>query len=210
MNTDPGDLLLRPIPLRTPRVAWFDIENEPTSFRERFPLTKPIAIAAGWDASAMWHWAKGGRQTLAQGLTTWREKFYEPADMVAGHNIRDHDLPIINAAMLRCDLPPLGAKLTLDTLRDLVPLKGVGRSLEALCVYFGLDEHKHHIAEAEWEDLWSMDTPARRAEVVERCSSDVRINMALGKLLANRGWLKPPKVWRTWTTAARVQGSEVA
>ncbi len=175
---------------------YFDIENEPTSFRERFPLTKPIAI--GWETAdgTPDFWAKGRGETLAAGLERFRREFWDCTPVIAGHNIRQHDNPIVNGAMMRVGLKPLAGRMCRDTLRDLIALKGIGRSLEALSVYLELGEHKHHLSEAEWEELWPMDTPARRDEVVTRCISDVRLNVQIGDILQARGYLKPPRMWR--------------
>jgi hypothetical protein len=41
------------------------------------------------------------------------------ADVVYGHNIRRHDLPILNAGLLRRQLPILPPLLTTDTLQGL-------------------------------------------------------------------------------------------
>ena len=38
---------------------------------------------------------------------------YNQADMVTGHYIRRHDLPILNGALVEEGMPPLAAKLTL-------------------------------------------------------------------------------------------------
>src|ERR1035437_508511 len=145
-----------------PHIAWYDIENEPTSFRERFPLTKPIAI--GWTLDGVTgHWAKGEGETLARGLERFRVEWWDRCDAIAGHNVRQHDNPIINAAMLRVGLLPLAPKMCRDTLRDLIKLKGIDRSMEALAVYLDMGDRKYHLSEAEWEELWPMDTPSRRA-----------------------------------------------
>ncbi len=179
-------------------VAWYDIENEPTSFRERFPLTKPIAI--GWHIDGRTsYWAKNEGETLAEGLERFRTDCWNPATLVCGHNVRQHDNPIVNAAILRVTAgrgAPLAPKMCCDTLRDLVRLKGVGRSLEALGIYFGLGDRKHHLSEAEWEELWEMDTPDKRDVVIDRCLSDVALNIQIGTILRDNEWLNDPKVWR--------------
>lgn len=174
-------------------VLYYDIENEPTSFRERYPLTKPIAI--GWQKvdGGTDYWAKGEGESLASGLERFRNEFWNIDSIAAGHNIRDHDNPIINGAMLRLGLEPLTPKKCRDTLRDLTSLKGIGRSLEALTIYLGLGDRKHHLSEAEWEDLWSMDTQDKRDTVIDRCLSDVALNVEVGKRLA--GFLHAPKMW---------------
>ena len=180
---------------------YFDIENEPTSFRERFPLTKPIAI--GWEINGktnFWAknhvWRRGGVEPLELGLERFRDLFWDVAPIVAGHNVRQHDNPIVNGARMRVGLKPLAPRMCRDTLRDLIGMKGVGRSLEALTIYLGIGERKHHLSEAEWEELWPMDTPARREEVIERCLSDVALNVEIGAILQARGYLKPPRMWR--------------
>ena|SRR5450631_1483522 len=182
---------VQPLDLR-----YYDIENEPTSFRERFPLTKPIAIGWQQEGGGYAYWAKGEGVSLEEGLERFRAEFWSTSAVVAGHNVRQHDNPIINGAMLRVGLMPLTPRMCRDTLRDLISLKGVGRSLEALTIYLGLGERKHHLSEAEWEELWPMDTKARREEVIERCLSDVALNVEIGEILQFRGYLRAPRIWK--------------
>lgn len=187
------------IPKSIEHIAYYDIENAPTSFRERYPLTKPIAIAWNIDGQTD-YWAKNASdESLAEGLERFRRDCWTPATLIVGHNIRQHDNPIVNAAILRATAgkgAPLSEKLCRDTLRDLIALKGIGRSLEALCVYFGLGDRKMHLSEAEWEELWEMDTPEKRAVAIDRCQSDVAITIQVSDRLHDNEWLHDAKIWR--------------
>jgi hypothetical protein len=193
------DQEVSPPTLATGHICCFDMETKPTSFRDKFPLAVPIAIAASWgEGFPVECWVGNDtRKGLVKGLRWFVKNYYEPAYMVSGHNIRDFDLPLINGALLRCGLPPLGPKLVRDTLRNLIHTKAIGRSLENLAVYLGLDAQKMHLAEASWEEAWGfkMDSVVRKL-VEDRCSSDVEITLALEAVLLKRGLLNPPRIWR--------------
>lgn len=86
---------------RTLRILDFDIENRPLSYLgQDFTTAEITAIAAGFTDSeriSCWTLKLGGDSTDM--LTAFR-RMYDRADMVTGHYIRRHDLPIINGALL--------------------------------------------------------------------------------------------------------------
>jgi hypothetical protein len=181
------------------RVGFYDVENGPTSFREHAPLTLPIAIAWSLDGvEGYWHrnagrpnlMVKDSISDLTDGLERFRTEFWDQIDVVCGHNIRQHDNPVLQGARLRCHLAPLKPKLARDTLRDLIVTKGIARSLEAFCLHFELSEGKKHLSETEWEYLWSMETKAKRATVLDRCRSDVRLTIRVAEKLAELGYIR--------------------
>ena len=64
---------------------------------------------------------------------------YEQADVVTAHNIRGHDLPIVQAHLAELQMPLLEPKLAHDTLKDLRPKwKDISRSQENLCEMLGI------------------------------------------------------------------------
>src|SRR5690242_14257247 len=94
------------------RVLDFDIENRPLAYLGMdFTSAEITAIAAGWtDEKAVHVWALGDVD-LADILLGFKA-MYDEADIVTGHYIRNHDLPIINGALMELGLPGLGPKLT--------------------------------------------------------------------------------------------------
>lgn len=116
------------------------------------------------------------------------------ADLVTGHYIRGHDLPILNSAMLENGLPSLDSVLVQDTKCDLVKRKDLSASQENLASLLGLSEAKHHMTQAEWRKanrLTADGIAAARKRVVD----DVLQHMALRSELIARRLLKPPRRW---------------
>ncbi len=127
-------------------------------------------------------------------LTRFRE-LYDEADMVTGHYIRKHDLPIINAAMIEHGFEPLGEKLTSDTRLDLVRTKDLSMSQESLAAMYRLSRAKHHMSQDEWREANRL-TSAGLAQTRRRVVSDVRQHKQLRERLLEAGALKGPKLWK--------------
>ncbi len=179
------------------RILDFDIENRPLSYLgQEFSTAEITAIAACWDGQpkTMACWLLG-RDDPRVMLESFRA-MYNLADMVTGHYIRVHDLPIINGAMVELGLPPLDEKLTCDTKIDLVR-KGatISASQENLCQMLGLPQPKIHMNNALWREANRL-TPAGLKATEKRAVGDVVQHMALRKALAERGLLGTPKTWR--------------
>jgi hypothetical protein len=116
------------------------------------------------------------------------------ADLVTGHYVRGHDLPILNSAMIENGLPPLGDMLVQDTKCDLVKRKDLSASQENLASLLGISEAKHHMTQAEWRKanrLTADGIAAARKRVVD----DVLQHMALRQVLIKQHLLKPPRRW---------------
>ena len=114
------------IEARPMRVLDFDIENRPLSYLgSDFTTAEVTAIAWAWaDAPELVTVHLLGEEPLDFILRTFL-KVYEQADLVTGHYIRGHDLPMVNGGLVECGMPVLGDKLTCDTKIDFVDRKSV-------------------------------------------------------------------------------------
>jgi hypothetical protein len=170
-----------------------DIENRPLTYLGMDFTTSDItAIAWGWGRGQPIECRLLGRDDIVDALEDFSAA-YRAADMVTGHYMRVHDLPIINGALMEYGLLGLPAKLTSDTKLDLRHLSGISKSQESLSATLGIKAPKIHMSQHDWRR-------ANRLEHVElaevRCVSDVRQHQELRLALLRRGLLKPPKMWR--------------
>lgn len=174
------------------RVLDFDIENRPLSYLgQDFTTSEVTAIAASFGQDEpMFCWLLGVDDPTDM-LREFRA-MYDQADMVTGHYIRKHDLPIINGAMLELGLPPLGEKLTQDTMLDLKSIKGVSKSQESLSAMLGTDAPKVHMTQADWRSANRLENlqAAKR-----RVTGDVRQHQQLRLRLLELGYLRAPSRW---------------
>ncbi|MCR4340947.1 MAG: hypothetical protein NUW01_13790 [Gemmatimonadaceae bacterium] len=114
--------------------------------------------------------------------------------LVYGHNIRKFDLPLLNAGLMRRELPVLPRLLTCDTLRDYPKRKDMSASLENLAKNHGLPGGKKHMGTADWERANRL-TADGMAETRKRVVSDVLLQERLRARAGERGYLSEPKVW---------------
>jgi hypothetical protein len=122
-------------------------------------------------------------------------KAYDVADIVTGHYIRKHDLPLLNEHAIRLGLPPIKPKLTSDTQADMTSIKGLGKSQENLAVTLGLSADKHHLTGAQWRVANAL-TKEGQAGTRKRVVDDVLQHKQLRQALIERGWLRSPQMWR--------------
>lgn len=185
-----------------PRILDFDIENRPLSYLgSDYTTAEVTAIACGFVGdSRVYCWLLGdpsnnlpmhdqGRWIL-ECFTHW----YDQADIVTGHYIRRHDLPIISGALAEAGLPPLSPKLTIDTKLDLARLSGVSKSQESLAGMLGVEAPKVHMTQADWRAANRL-TLGGLARTRERVVGDVRQHQVLFAELRDRGLLGPAKRW---------------
>jgi len=178
------------------RILDFDIENRPLAYWYDGMTTAEItAIAACWmgQPKTMRVWLLG--PDSPKDILLGFRAMYDAADMVTGHYIRKHDLPIINGAMLELGMPSLDAKLTCDTKMDLTKRKDISASLEELAVMFGLEARKQHMSNSDWREANRLK-PSGIKKAKERAVSDVLLHMELYKRLVAGEYLSTPKVWR--------------
>lgn len=177
------------------RVLDFDIENRPLSYwYEGNPTAEITAIAWSWVGEDEVTTYLLGEDDPAFMLRKFVE-VYEEADLVTGHYIRKHDLPIINGALMEFRMPPLGVVLSHDTKMDLRKRDGLSMSQEALSAMYGLKSPKEHMTQQDWRSANRL-TPEGLKETRRRVEGDVVQHKHLYATLRKQGWLNVPKVWR--------------
>jgi hypothetical protein len=183
------------------RILDFDIENRPlTYWVPDMPTADITAIA--------WMWV-GDHDTLtvrALGEVSQRtilEDFveaYSQADIVTGHYIRRHDLPIINGALYEHDLPLLTPKMTSDTKLDMFKKADLPATQEFLLELLdpkcplGITLEKYHMSQGMWREANRLTTDGI-AETKRRVMSDVHAHSHMREAMLQRGWLRRPSVW---------------
>jgi hypothetical protein len=185
------------------RILDFDIENRPYAYWYDGNTTDfPIAIAWSWVGDDTVHhrgliWSDmESQQTLAAALDHLIFDFleaYNEADLVTGHYIRKHDLPILNGTCVRMGLPNMQPKLNQDTKMDFAKVGGMSLSQENLAYMARLDKQKKHMPVAAWEEAYLL-TGEGFEEAKDRVVSDVQTHKLLRDEYAC--YMKPPKIWR--------------
>lgn len=190
MPLDLGRVGTRPL-----RTLDFDSEVRPMHYSEWRPEGQITAIAWSWvgddyvDGDTLLHDYSNERTMLERFLDQ-----YQQADVVTGHYIRKHDLPLINEHAIRLGMLPLNPVLTSDTQADFTGIKSLGKSQENLAITFGVSESKHHMTGAEWR-VANMLTDEGQKLSLKRVAGDVRQHKALRAELLRRGLLKSPRMW---------------
>ena len=184
------------------RVLDFDIENRPLSYwTPDRPTAEITAIAS------MWVGDHDSMQVLLLGeldgpsMLHYFVERYSEADIVTGHYIRKHDLPIINGSLMELGLPVLEPKMTSDTRLDLVKKGDIPATQEYLLEQLdvscsiGLPLEKYHMSQTRWREanrlhVAGLDLTRRRV------STDVHAHSHLREELMKRNLLKGPRLWR--------------
>ena len=193
----PARVVIRSRPMR---VLDFDIENRPLSYLgSDFTTAEVTAIAWAWTDSEAVTVRLLGETPLLDILREFVDA-YNAADMVTGHFVLGHDLPMLNGALMECGMAPLADKLVQDTKVHLMRAKGISKSQESLGAMFNLDAPKVTMNQSKWRAANRL-TPEGLKEVRERVVGDVRQHMELRRVLLQRGMLAPPKLWRSGVSA---------
>ena len=184
------------------RVLDFDIENRPLSYLgSDFTTAEVTTIAWAWtDQPHAVTVYLLGETDLPEILRRFRAVF-DASDMVTGHFITAHDLPMINGALMEYLMPALGDKLVQDTKTQLIKRKGISCSQESLGAMLRLDHAKVQMNQVRWRAANRL-TPEGLAMVRERVTGDVQQHMAMRRELLQLGYLTPPKLWRSGTARA--------
>lgn len=190
------------IEARPLRILDFDIENRPLSYWvPDMPTAEITAIASMWSGQPY------TMEVLLLGEMTGQEileqfcERYNEADMVTGHYITRHDLPIINAMLMEEGLPLLGPKLVCDTKTHMMRKADLPATqeflLETLHVtdVYGNPITKYHMSQSDWREANRL-TEKGLALTRERVASDVYAHDRLRLAMVDRGMLSEPKVWR--------------
>ncbi len=188
-----------------PREFCWDLENRPLAYWYDGECTSEIT-AFGWK----WSDEKNVHSMLLRPDGTFEddkgvrfpyrsayEIFYTEivsADLVFGHNIRRHDLPMLNANLWRLQLPLLPPLRTSDTCKDIPKKGGISVSLENLVSLYELGGTKFTMSQPMWEDANRL-TESGIVLARKRVVSDVILQEKLRNKLKALGILKPAKTW---------------
>ena len=187
------------VPSRPPRVLDFDIENRPLSYLgSDFTTGEVTAIAWCWTDQKRVTVRLLGETNLSDILAEFVTA-YDQADMVTGHYITGHDLPMINGALMECRMRPLADKWVQDTKTQMMRSKGLSLSQESLGAMFRLSNKKESMNQSQWRAANRL-TPEGLAEVRRRVTGDVRQHIALRRELLASGYLAAPKMWYSGTS----------
>jgi hypothetical protein len=183
------------------RILDFDIENMPlTYYAPDYPTAYITAIA--------WAFTDNPKDIQTRVIEDIRDleaydnmlfdfiEAYEEADLVTGHYIRKHDLPIVNGALIeRGFIGGLRQQMVSDTKEDLVKYSALPKNQEFLEAIMGTAQQKYQMTQADWRAA-NRFTPEGIKRTHKRVTSDVRGNMQMRKELIERGLLKKPRLWR--------------
>jgi DNA polymerase elongation subunit (family B) len=177
------------------RILDFDTECRPLHYSEWRDESQITALAWGWVDEPRVH-----HRLLAQDLSNEREilaqflEVYREADMVTGHYLVRHDLPLINDHCMRFGWGLLQPKRVQDTKTLLPRVKGLGLSQENLGTLYELDKKKHRMNGRRWAMANTL-TAEGMEEARKRVVADVRQHKELRRVLLDHGYLKVPKTW---------------
>lgn len=183
------------------RILDFDIENRPLSYwQPDRPTAEITSIASMWvgehDSIEV---LLLGEMTQAEMLARFVER-YEQADIVTGHYILRHDLPIINAMLYEQHMPLLGSKLASDTKLHMFTKADMPATQEFLLEHLdpqcplGITLEKYHMTQPMWREANRL-TPEGLALTKRRVSTDVHAHSHMREAMLERGWLGRPHVW---------------
>lgn len=185
------------------RTLDLDLENRPLNYagHDDFTFSEITAIACA-DLYVLTNgrhkgqnvkcWLLGEDHPLTM-LEEFRER-YIAADLITGHNLLKHDLPILNGAMLEYGLGPLPPRLVSDTYLHLKKRAGVSASQASLAAMLGIKAPKVSMSQTDWRlanRLYEEGIEKTRA----RCIGDVVQHIAMRKVLLEREWFRAPRMW---------------
>lgn len=189
------------------RILDFDLENRPLTYMGMdFTSAEITALAWSWVGSGVVEalLLEPDGKYLDDSGVGWPPQIalarfaalLHKAEMVTGHYIRKHDLPILNSAMIEYDLPLLSPVLVQDTKCDMVRKKDLAASQEALASMFNVPAVKQHMTQGQWREANRL-TVGGAAETKRRVVGDVVQHLALREEMLRRKLLKPPRMWRS-------------
>lgn len=179
--------------IRAARILDFDCENAPLSYLGGDFTTASLTAIA-------WSWGDRKFECRLLPENTMEEMVegfavaYAQADVITGHNIRKHDLPLLHAMLLEMGHRPLRPKLVCDTYADLKKRSPGFASQATLSEMLGIKAPKVGMSTVAWREANRL-TPEGVEKTRKRVTGDVRQHIALRKRLIELGWLRPPRVW---------------
>jgi len=178
------------------RVLDFDIENRPLSYLGMdFTTAEVTAIAASFVGERKVHSWFLGEVELPTILSEF-VKLWDVADIVTGHYILRHDIPIIGDMLAECGMPALTPKLASDTKLHLrMGSRGISKSQENLSEMLDIEAPKVQMNQVKWRAANRL-TPEGIALTRKRVEGDIRQHKALRKRLIEIERLGPPVAWK--------------
>ena len=186
--------------LPTQKILDFDMESVAAGFADPNWVPQKIScIAWSWvgsedvfvltcgDSRGFYERSYKRKEMLINFLPQFLE-----ADVVRGHNLIRHDLPLLNTECMRLGLDILPPKRVHDSMR-IIKTKGFKKGQDNLCALLNTYEQKLSLNWQEWDDAYCEEgwpTVKRRAK------SDVLAHKELYTKMEERGWLKAPTMWR--------------
>ena len=180
------------VKVRDLRGLAFDIENMPGTYGPG-DYTHPKVTALGWqflDRKRPHSFCFNRRDSgdMAADVEKFRLE-WDAADFVLGHNIRRHDVKILNGLYTSLGLPLLAPKRMVDTYLDQPKMAGLSRSLENLAARWDCPIKKMHLSEYDWERAYD-GIPKAVSLMKKRVETDVSISIWLYWKLVEKGLLK--------------------
>ncbi len=194
-------------PARSLRILDWDIENRPlTYWVPDMPTAQITAIASMWigdhDSLRMdYLLTPTSTEEDERGMLGRFIERYNEADMVTGHYIRRHDLPITNAMLYEQGLPLMEAKMSCDTKLDMFKKADLPATQEFLIetlrpvCELGMPLEKFHMSQTSWREANRL-TPKGLDLTIRRVMSDVHAHSHLRARMIDLGYLRAPSMWR--------------
>lgn len=192
------------------KVLDFDIENRPLSYWvPDMPTAQITAIASMWiidrevdhDSLRMdYLLAPSSTEDDERAMLARFIERYNEADLVTGHYIRRHDLPITNAMLYELGLPLMGPKMSCDTKLDMMKKADLPATqeflidtLQPVCP-LGIPLEKFHMSQTAWREANRL-SPKGLELTRRRVLSDVHAHSHLRQAMLDRGYLRASRLW---------------
>jgi len=189
------------------KVLSFDIENRPLSYWYGDVTTSEItAIAWSWNDPKKIEVRVLPEVTPEEMLHDFVEA-YAAADIVTGHYIRRHDLPLVNASLMEYGMDLLPSKKTSDTKLDLAKRAGQPATLGHLGEMLGVKVPKYGMSQKMWRAANRLDDPDAIEYTKKRVTSDVALQILVRNELLKKKWLKVPSFWHSVAGGLIIQES---
>jgi DNA polymerase elongation subunit (family B) len=183
-----------------PRILDFDMESVAAGFADpQWVPQKITAIAWSWVGSDTVDSIVGTPESLytkpeirVEMIRTFLEVLDE-ADMVTGHNLLRHDLPVLNAELMRLRFPSTLRPIKVHDTMKMVRAKGFKKGQDNIAAL--VETHERKIA-MDWQQWEAAYAEPGWPKVRKRCVSDVITHKEMLAEMKELGWLKKPTWWR--------------
>lgn len=176
-------------------IAWYGgdwVTKQPTAIAWTvIKAGKPTGVGVGFIGQSF-----DSRKVLKEERAMLQEfvDVYNDADIVTGHFIRGFDLPLLNGALMRLNMPLLAVKDTHDTKIDLVRGQGISKSQENLGAMYELRHPKVPMNTSSWMK-GNLLLPDGIEATKKRVVGDVRQHVEMRTRMLDLGHLAPVVPW---------------